>query len=160
MALVGGGGVPRPGEISLAHNGVLFLDELPEFDGRVLEVLREPLETGRILISRAAQQAEFPADFQLVAAMNPCPCGYAGDPDRVCGRCSHERMARYQQRISGPLRDRIDVQIEVPALPQRELLDGIATPAEPSSDVRERATGRNDRSSASAVRMRASTHKA
>ncbi len=140
VALVGGGSSPKPGEISLAHNGVLFLDELPEFDNRVLEVLREPLETGRILISRAARQAEFPADFQLVAAMNPCPCGYANDPGRACARCSHERAARYQQRISGPLRDRIDVQIEVPALPRGELLDGLRAQAECSADVRARVT--------------------
>ena len=138
VALVGGGSMPRPGEISLAHNGVLFLDELPEFDMRVLEVLREPLESGRILISRAARQAEFPADFQLVAAMNPCPCGYAADPARACATCSHERAARYQQRVSGPLRDRIDIQIEVPAIPRPELLDGWRQPAEDSAMVRAR----------------------
>jgi magnesium chelatase family protein len=138
VALVGGGGTPKPGEISLAHNGVLFLDELPEFDNRVLEVLREPLERGRILISRAARQAEFPADFQLIAAMNPCPCGYANDPDRACAQCTQQRAARYQQRISGPLRDRIDVQIEVPALAQRELLEGMHQQAEDSATVRER----------------------
>ena len=137
-ALVGGGSMPRPGEISLAHNGVLFLDELPEFDNRVLEVLREPLETGRILISRAARQAEFPADFQLVAAMNPCKCGYAGDPARACAGCGQEQAARYQRRISGPLRDRIDIQIEVPALPQRELLNGLQQTAENSRTVRAR----------------------
>ena len=137
-ALVGGGSMPRPGEISLAHNGVLFLDELPEFDNRVLEVLREPLETGRILISRAARQAEFPADFQLVAAMNPCKCGYAGDPARICAGCGREQAARYQRRISGPLRDRIDIQIEVPALPQRELLRGLQDNAEDSRTVRAR----------------------
>lgn len=113
VALVGGGSHPRPGEISLAHHGVLFLDELPEFDRRVLEVLREPLESGRIVISRAARQAEFPASFQLVAAMNPCPCGYYGDPDGQC-RCTPEQIRRYRARISGPLLDRIDLQIEVP----------------------------------------------
>ena len=137
-ALVGGGGAPRPGEISLAHNGVLFLDELPEFDHRVLEVLREPLESGRILISRAARQAEFPADFQLVAAMSPCPCGSADDPLRTRATGSRERAARYQRRISGPLRDRIDVQIEVPALPRGDLLDGLQSMAERSADVRAR----------------------
>jgi magnesium chelatase family protein len=138
VALVGGGGIPRPGEISLAHNGVLFLDELPEFEGKVLEVLREPLETARILISRAARQAEFPADFQLVAAMNPCHCGYANDPDRACARCSPQQAARYQRRISGPLRDRIDIQIEVPAVPREQLLQGLTQRGEPSSAVRER----------------------
>jgi len=135
VALVGGGGTPKPGEISLAHNGVLFLDELPEFDQRVLDVLREPLETGRILISRAARQAEFPADFQLVAAMNPCRCGFAGDPARACTACSPEQAARYQRRVSGPLRDRIDIQIEVPALPREELLDGLQASAEGSAEV-------------------------
>ena len=119
-ALVGGGGMPRPGEISLAHHGVLFLDELPEFDRRVLEVLREPMESGRITISRAARQADFPARFQLIAAMNPCPCGYLGHPTRAC-RCTHEAVARYHDRISGPLLDRIDLQIEVPALSEREI---------------------------------------
>jgi magnesium chelatase family protein len=115
MALAGGGGHPRPGEISLAHNGVLFLDELPEFDRGVLEVLREPLESGRIVISRAARQAEFPARFQLVAAMNPCPCGHLGDPSARC-RCTPERIAAYRGRISGPLLDRIDLHVEVPRL--------------------------------------------
>lgn len=138
VALVGGGSGPHPGEISLAHNGVLFLDELPEFDGRVLDVLREPMETGRILISRAARQAEFPADFQLVAAMNPCRCGYAHDPARTCASCSPEQAARYQRRISGPLRDRIDIQIEVPGLPQRDLLRGLDRKSENSAAVRTR----------------------
>lgn len=115
------GGNPRPGEISLAHRGVLFLDELPEFDRRVLEVLREPLESGMITISRAARQADFPARFQLVAAMNPCPCGYLGHPANKC-RCSPDMVARYQARISGPLLDRIDLQIQVAAMPQEDLL--------------------------------------
>ena len=115
VALVGGGSVPRPGEISLAHHGVLFLDELPEFDRRVLEVLRQPLESGRVTISRAAQQADFPASFQLIAAMNPCPCGYRGHKSSKC-RCTSDAVARYQARISGPLLDRIDMQIEVAAL--------------------------------------------
>lgn len=114
-ALVGGGSTPRPGEISLAHHGVLFLDELPEFDRKVLEVLREPLESGRITISRAARQADFPARFQLIAAMNPCPCGYLGHVSNKC-RCTPEMIARYQNKISGPLLDRIDIQIEVAAL--------------------------------------------
>jgi magnesium chelatase family protein len=111
-ALVGGGSVPRPGEISLAHRGVLFLDELPEFDRRVLDVLREPMESGRITISRAARQADFPAHFQLIAAMNPCPCGYYGHTSVAC-RCSPDVRLRYQGRVSGPLLDRIDIQIEV-----------------------------------------------
>jgi len=113
VALVGGGSQPRPGEISLAHNGVLFLDELPEFDRRVLEVLREPLESGVISISRAARQAEFPARFQLIAAMNPCPCGYLGDVTGRC-KCTAEQVQRYRARISGPLLDRLDMHIEVP----------------------------------------------
>ena len=116
VALVGGGSQPRPGEISLAHNGVLFLDELPEFDRRVLEVLREPMESGMIHISRAAQQAVFPARFQLVTAMNPCPCGHLGDVNGGC-RCTQEQVQRYRARISGPLLDRIDMHIEIPRLP-------------------------------------------
>ncbi|MDB5852157.1 MAG: ATP-dependent protease [Herminiimonas sp.] len=120
VALVGGGGTPRPGEISLAHRGVLFLDELPEFDRRVLEVLREPLESGHITISRAARQADFPARFQLIASMNPCPCGYLGHPSGKC-RCTPDGITRYQSRISGPLLDRIDMQISVPAVSHDEL---------------------------------------
>ncbi|MBM3350228.1 MAG: YifB family Mg chelatase-like AAA ATPase [Betaproteobacteria bacterium] len=120
VALVGGGGVPRPGEISLAHHGVLFLDELPEFDRKVLEVLREPLESGHITISRAARQADFPAQFQLIAAMNPCPCGYLGHHNNKC-RCTPDQVSRYRAKISGPLLDRIDLHIEVPALKEDEL---------------------------------------
>ncbi|NCT66649.1 MAG: YifB family Mg chelatase-like AAA ATPase [Rhodanobacteraceae bacterium] len=125
VALVGGGSIPRPGEVSLAHHGVLFLDELPEFDRHVLEVLREPLESGRIAISRAARQAEFPARFQLVAAMNPCPCGYVGDPGGRC-RCTPDAIARYRARLSGPLLDRIDLKLEMPRVPQAELRDSAA----------------------------------
>ncbi|PCI60107.1 MAG: ATP-dependent protease [Methylophilaceae bacterium] len=120
VALVGGGSVPRPGEISLAHHGVLFLDELPEFDRKVLEVLREPLESGHITISRAARQADFPARFQLIAAMNPCPCGYLGHFNNKC-RCTPDNITRYKAKISGPLLDRIDMHIEVPALKEEEL---------------------------------------
>jgi len=121
VALVGGGGMPRPGEITLAHRGVLFLDELPEFDGRALEVLREPLESGEITISRAARQATFPASFQLIAAMNPCPCGQAGNPRSACS-CSAERVARYQRSISGPLLDRIDIRIHLDPVPLSDLM--------------------------------------
>jgi magnesium chelatase family protein len=142
VALVGGGGQPRPGEISLAHHGVLFLDELPEYDRRVLEVLREPLESGRITISRAARQADFPARFQLVAAMNPCPCGYLGDAERRCA-CGQEQVRRYRARISGPLIDRIDLHIEVPRLAHR-VLRGDA-PEENSATVRARVCAARDR---------------
>jgi magnesium chelatase family protein len=135
VAMVGGGGNPRPGEISLAHNGVLFLDELPEFERKVLEVLREPLESGRITISRAARQADFPAQFQLIAAMNPCPCGYLGHANGRC-RCTPDQVSRYRARISGPLLDRIDIQVEVPALPEEELLGRGS--AEPSAAIRVR----------------------
>ena len=141
VALVGGGSHPRPGEISLAHHGVLFLDELPEFDRRVLEVLREPLETGRIVVSRAARQAEFPARFQLVAAMNPCPCGYLGDAGGRC-RCTREQVHRYRARISGPLLDRIDLQVEVPR-PGWDQLQG--PPGETSAAVRARVVAARDR---------------
>lgn len=135
VALVGGGSTPRPGEISLAHHGVLFLDELPEFDRKVLEVLREPLESGQIHISRAARRAVFPARFQLIAAMNPCPCGYLGHPQRAC-RCSPDAVARYQGKISGPLLDRIDLQIQVAALLPDEL-QGMQ-PGESSKLIRQR----------------------
>jgi len=154
VALVGGGSNPRPGEISLAHLGVLFLDELPEFDRRVLEVLREPLESGHIHISRAARQAEFPARFQLVAAMNPCPCGYLGDENGRC-RCTAEQVARYRSRISGPLLDRIDMQIEVPRLPAERLAVAPTTAAEPSADVRARVEGARARQQARAAKPNA-----
>jgi magnesium chelatase family protein len=140
-ALVGGGTLPRPGEISLAHHGVLFLDELPEFDRRVLESLREPLETGRVCIARAAQRAEFPARFQLVAAMNPCPCGYLGHPSGRC-RCTPDQIARYRGRLSGPLLDRIDLLVNVPALGEAELRAG---PGEGSAAVRARVRAARER---------------
>jgi magnesium chelatase family protein len=148
VALVGGGGTPRPGEISLAHLGVLFLDELPEFDRRVLEVLREPLESGRIHISRAARQAQFPARFQLIAAMNPCPCGYLGDPQGRC-RCTSDQVARYRARISGPLLDRIDLQLEVPRLAAERLTERTGG-AEPSAAVRVRVEAARTRQMARA----------
>ncbi|MBU1927029.1 MAG: YifB family Mg chelatase-like AAA ATPase, partial [Gammaproteobacteria bacterium] len=116
VAIVGGGNPPRPGEISLAHQGVLFLDELPEFNRHVLEAMREPLESGTIVISRAARQCTFPASFQLIAAMNPCPCGYYGDPQNNC-RCTVDQINRYQSRISGPILDRLDLHVSVPRLP-------------------------------------------
>jgi magnesium chelatase family protein len=134
VALVGGGSPPRPGEISLAHHGVLFLDELPEFPRAALEALREPLESGAISIARAARQARFPARFQLVAAMNPCPCGYLGDASGRC-RCTPQAIAHYRGRISGPLADRIDLKVEAPPPREAEL---TGAPAEPSSVVRER----------------------
>ncbi len=138
VAIVGGGSHPRPGEISLAHRGVLFLDELPEWERRVLEVLREPIESGIVQISRAARQSVFPAQFQLVAAMNPCPCGWLGHPSGRC-RCSPDRVLAYRSRISGPLLDRIDIAIDVPALPPGEIaVARDAPPMEPSSRVRER----------------------
>jgi len=133
VALVGGGGNPRPGEISLAHHGVLFLDELPEFGRQVLEVLREPLESGSITISRAARQSEFPAKFQLVAAMNPCPCGYFGDSSGKC-HCSEEKVQRYRNKISGPLMDRIDMHIEVPRIPKLTQLSNKTDVAIENSD--------------------------
>ena len=138
VALVGGGSNPKPGEISLSHNGVLFLDELPEFSRAVLEVLREPMETGAITISRAARQAEFPARFQLVAAMNPCPCGYLGDDYGKECRCTLDQVTRYRSRLSGPLMDRIDMHIEVPRLPMELMDSGNRQPVESSDTVRTR----------------------
>lgn len=137
VALVGGGSPPRPGEISYAHGGALFLDELPEFARSALEALREPLETGHITIVRAAQRAEFPARFQLIAAMNPCPCGYWGSRVRAC-RCTPDQVSRYQARISGPLLDRIDLHVEVAALPPEELL--AAAEGESSAAVQQRVS--------------------
>lgn len=133
--LLSGGSNPKPGEITLAHLGVLFLDELPEFDRKVLEVLRQPLESREIIISRASRQITFPANFQLIAAMNPCPCGYAFNQDARC-QCSPDAIKRYQNRISGPLLDRIDLHIDVPPLQASELQD--KQPAETSAQVRER----------------------
>ena len=142
VALVGGGAQPRPGEISLAHNGVLFMDELPEWSRAALEVLREPLESGTVTVSRAARTAEFPARFQLVAAMNPCPCGWAGDPSGRC-RCGPDLVRRYRSRLSGPLLDRIDLHVHVPRLPPHELRpdapDGECTAAVQARVVAARA---------------------
>lgn len=135
VALVGGSSNPKPGEISLAHHGVLFLDELPEFDRKVLEVLREPLETGEITISRAGKQASFPAKFQLITAMNPCPCGYLGHGKIACS-CGKEQVNRYQAKISGPLLDRIDIQIEVPVIEHQELFSQVE--GETSKSIKQR----------------------
>jgi magnesium chelatase family protein len=153
VALVGGGAQPRPGEISLAHQGVLFLDELPEWDRRALEVLREPLESGVITVSRAARSAEFPARFQLVAAMNPCPCGWAGDASGRC-RCSPDVVRRYRGRVSGPLLDRIDLHVEVSRLPPAELRPG-APAGESTAVVRERILRARERQHARAGKTNA-----
>ena len=141
VALVGGGSPPRPGEISLAHHGVLFLDELPEFPRDALEALREPVESGTIAIARAARQAQFPARFQFVAAMNPCPCGYLGDRSGRC-RCAPQAIARYRSRISGPLADRIDIKVEAPAPRETEL---TGSPGEKSEAVRARVAAARER---------------
>ena len=141
VALVGGGSPPRPGEISLAHHGVLFLDELPEFARAALEALREPLETGTITISRAARRCEFPARFQLIGAMNPCPCGYLGATHRAC-RCTPDQVARYQNRLSGPLMDRIDLHVEVPAIATSDLMQ--SAPGEATADIRSRCLAARD----------------
>ena len=142
VALVGGGSPPRPGEVSLAHHGVLFLDEFPEFNRSALEALREPLESGHITIARAARRAEFPARFQLIGAMNPCPCGYLGSVVRAC-RCTPDQVARYQGRLSGPLMDRIDLHVEVPALNAEELL--LSPPGESSAAIRARSVAARER---------------
>jgi len=140
VALVGGGSNPKPGEISLAHQGILFLDEIPEYSRHVLEVLREPLESGKINISRALRQVEYPAQFQLIAAMNPCPCGYFGDKKNIC-RCSTEQIKHYQNKLSGPFLDRIDLYIELQALSHHELCQTTTenkTNLEKSSTIQER----------------------
>lgn len=142
VALSGGGNPPRPGEISLAMNGILFMDEFPEFDRKVLEVLREPLESGHITISRAAHQADFPSRFQLIAAMNPCPCGYLGHFNGKC-RCTPDQTARYRGKISAPLLDRIDIRVEVPAVPQEDLFR--QQQGESSSSIRQRTEAAHQR---------------
>ena len=141
--------MPRPGEISLAHHGVLFLDELPEFSRRALEVLRQPIEHGAVTIARAARTSTFPARFMLVAAMNPCPCGYFGDPRRAC-RCPRPLVERYAGRLSGPMRDRIDLVVSVAAVPASDLAG--ADHGEPSSPVRARVVAARDRQRATAGR--------
>jgi len=157
VALVGGGGNPRPGEITLSHCGVLFLDELPEFERQVLEVLREPLESGRITISRAARQVDFPARFQMVAAMNPCPCGYLGDAGPGAGRCrcTPDQVARYRSRLSGPLLDRIDLHVFVPRLEPAALASAAPQPGESSAVVRARVCAARDRQRARAGKINA-----
>lgn len=141
-ALVGGGATPRPGEVSLAHHGVLFLDEMPEFQRHALDLLRQPLEEGQVMVARAARSAIFPARFVLIGAMNPCPCGFAGDPIKEC-RCTPQQIARYQGRLSGPLRDRMDLTVDVPAVPH----DTLVSPAsgESSPVVRARVDAARDR---------------
>jgi magnesium chelatase family protein len=156
VALIGGGSQPRPGEVSLAHHGVLFLDEMLEFNRHVLEVLRQPLEERSVTIARAARTAVFPARFMLVGAMNPCPCGYYGDTLREC-RCTPQAIARYRDRLSGPLRDRLDLLVDVPGLPP-DLLTAD-TRGEPSAVVRERVTAararQRDRYLSSGIRTNA-----
>jgi magnesium chelatase family protein len=142
VGLLGGGAIPSPGEVSLAHNGVLFLDELPEFRRSTLEVMRQPLEDGRVTVSRAAGSVTFPSEVMLVAAMNPCPCGYFGDLKREC-RCGPVQVQRYRQRISGPLLDRIDLHIEVPAVEYREM--SSERPEENSAAIRERVSAARKR---------------
>jgi magnesium chelatase family protein len=142
VAMVGGGGVPRPGELSLAHGGILFLDELPEFSRRVLETLRQPLEQGQVQIARASRSATFPADVMLVAAMNPCPCGYHGTGQRPC-TCPPGAMERYQRRLSGPLRDRFDLSLELPAVTWTEMRS--SAPGESTRTVRARVVAARDR---------------
>ena len=135
VALIGGGQVPKPGEVSLAHNGVLFLDELPEFKRNVLEVLRQPLENGEVTVSRAIASITYPASFMLVSAMNPCPCGFWGDPRHQC-TCTPGQIHRYRHKVSGPLLDRIDIHVEVPAVPYKELTNESS--GEKSVDIRDR----------------------
>ena len=139
--LIGGGHIPRPGEVRLAHNGVLFLDELAEYKKHVLEVLRQPLEDLRVTISRARSTITYPSSFMLVAAMNPCPCGYLSDTKHEC-RCSYHQIQRYRAKISGPMMDRIDIHIEVPAVPYKQL--GSTVPSEKSDLIRERVAAARD----------------
>ena len=141
VALIGGGQFPKPGEVSLAHNGVLFLDELPEFKRNVLEVLRQPLENGEVTVSRAIASITYPASFMLVSAMNPCPCGYYGDIRHQC-TCSPGQIHRYRHKVSGPLLDRIDIHIEVPSVPYKELSDGYS--GEKSEGIRKRVVAARD----------------
>src|SRR2546430_10714460 len=145
IGLLGGGTFPNPGEVSIAHNGVLFLDELPEFKRSALEVMRQPLEDGKVTVSRAAGSVTFPSEVMLGAAMNPCPCGYFGDLQREC-RCGPVQVQRYRQRISGPLLDRIDLHIEVPAVEYREMSSGRAE--ENSAAIRERVSAARKRQQA------------
>ncbi len=155
VALVGGGSHPRPGEISLAHHGVLFLDEMPEFSRHALEVLRQPLEEGCVRIARAARTVAFPARFMLIGAMNPCPCGFAGDPARAC-RCAAAQVTRYASRLSGPLRDRIDLTVQVGAVPPRELQE--FRPGEGSADIRTRVVEARTRQHARSRTLNARLH--
>ena len=155
VALVGGGQFPRPGEISLAHHGVLFLDEMPEFNRHVLEVLRQPVEEGCVRIARAARTVVFPARFMLIGAMNPCPCGFLGDPVRPC-QCSPVQIARYASRLSGPLRDRLDLTVPVASVPPRDLQE--AQPGESSADIRERVSAARSRQLTRDARLNSRLH--
>jgi magnesium chelatase family protein len=142
IALIGGGTYPKPGEVTLAHNGIMYLDEMPEFQRHALDMLREPLENSEVVITRTASTETFPASFQLVGAMNPCPCGYLGDPNKNCC-CTADQLSRYRNKISGPLLDRIDLQIEVPAIPTHKILQPLKTDSnniETSAQVREKVT--------------------
>jgi magnesium chelatase family protein len=152
VALVGGGAQPRPGEISLAHRGVLFLDEMAEFSRHVLEVLRQPIEEGVVRIARAARTCSFPARFMLIGAMNPCPCGYAGDATRTC-KCTAQQIARYGARLSGPLRDRLDLTVPVAAMPARDLSEGAG--GETSVAIRDRVVAARQRQLARGGRLNA-----
>jgi magnesium chelatase family protein len=155
VALVGGGAQPRPGEISLAHRGVLFLDEMAEFSRHVLEVLRQPIEEGCVRIARAARTCTFPARFMLVGAMNPCPCGYFGDGVRAC-KCTAQQISRYATRLSGPLRDRIDLTVAVAAMPAREL--SAAAGGEPTAAIRDRVVSARERQMARGGLLNATLH--
>jgi magnesium chelatase family protein len=155
VALVGGGAQPRPGEISLAHRGVLFLDEMAEFSRHVLEVLRQPIEEGAVRIARAARTCTFPARFMLIGAMNPCPCGYAGDAVRTC-KCTSQQIARYAARLSGPLRDRLDLTVPVAAMPACEL--SAAAGGETSAAIRDRVVAARNRQLARGGGLNATLH--
>lgn len=137
IGLIGGSTVPKPGEVSLAHRGVLFLDEFPEFPRQVLEALRQPLEDGYVVVSRAKQRVQFPSRFMLVAALNPCPCGYYGDPNNTC-KCSYQQILRYQKRVSGPMLDRIDIHVDVPAVKASKIVTDEESTAEDSGQIRKR----------------------
>jgi magnesium chelatase family protein len=140
IGLIGGSTIPKPGEVSLAHRGVLFLDEFPEFPRNVLEALRQPLEDGYVIVSRAKQRIQFPSRFMLVAALNPCPCGFYGDPNNEC-KCTYQQILRYQKRVSGPMLDRIDIHVDVPAVKASKIVSDEDSTAESSDKIRKRVVG-------------------